>query len=124
MPTTHERELAAAEKNAANLGKDLSRKESQIAGLKKDLATANQRTDHYRSLCAELEEKKTAALIDQVLSSHGIRHHRLCGTGVVGLIRGEKPGPTILVRADKDGLPVLEENKVSYKSKIPGVMHA
>ena len=70
------------------------------------------------------EEKKTAALIDQVLSSHGIRHHRLCGTGVVGLIRGEKPGPTILVRADIDGLPVLEENKVSYKSKIPGVMHA
>ena len=69
-------------------------------------------------------EKKTAALIYKGLSSCGIKHHRLCETGVVGLIKGGKPGPTILVRADMDGLPVLEENKISYKSKIPGVMHA
>ncbi len=70
------------------------------------------------------QEKKTAALIEKVLSAEGVKHHRLCGTGVVGLIKGGKPGPTILVRADMDGLPVLEENNLPYKSRIPGVMHA
>ncbi len=70
------------------------------------------------------QEEKTASLIEKVLSSCGIQHKRLCKTGVVGLIKGGKPGPTILFRADMDGLPVTEENDLPYKSKIPGVMHA
>ncbi|MDP6957570.1 MAG: hypothetical protein QF645_02030 [Planctomycetota bacterium] len=70
------------------------------------------------------QEEKTASLIEKQLSSYGIQHKRLCKTGVVGLIKGGKPGPTILFRADMDGLPVAEENDLPYKSKIPGVMHA
>ncbi len=70
------------------------------------------------------KEKRTSALIEQKLKSFGVAAKRVCGTGVIGLVRGARPGPTMLVRADIDALPVLEENRVPYKSKIPGVMHA
>lgn len=46
------------------------------------------------------------------------------GTGVVGLIRGRRPGKTIALRADMDALPITEENEVPYRSRNPGVMHA
>ena len=45
-------------------------------------------------------------------------------TGVIGLIRGKQPGITVAIRADMDALPVLEENKCTYKSEVPGKMHA
>ena len=47
-------------------------------------------------------------------------------TGVVGIIRGNKPGPgrTIALRADMDALPIEEATDVPYKSKTPGAMHA
>jgi len=46
------------------------------------------------------------------------------GTGVVGLIRGRRPGKTVLLRADMDALPIEEENDVPYRSTRAGVMHA
>ena len=45
-------------------------------------------------------------------------------TGVIGLVRGTKPGPTIALRADIDALPIQEEANVEYKSRHSGVMHA
>ncbi|WP_434132222.1 M20 family metallopeptidase [Sporomusa sphaeroides] len=45
-------------------------------------------------------------------------------TGVVGLLKGTKPGPVVALRADIDALPVEEENECSYRSLHPGVMHA
>ncbi len=45
-------------------------------------------------------------------------------TGVVGLIKGAEPGPTLMLRADMDALPVQEECDVSYRSRADGVMHA
>ncbi len=70
------------------------------------------------------KETKTSQLIFDKLRSYGVETRRICGTGVIGLVRGAKPGPTVLFRADIDGLPVVEENRVPYKSRIPGVMHA
>jgi amidohydrolase len=57
----------------------------------------------------------------------GIAH-----TGVVGILRGGKPGPTIALRADMDALPVTEQVDVPFKSTVTteyrgekvGVMHA
>ena len=46
------------------------------------------------------------------------------GTGVVGLLKGSKPGKTVALRADMDALPVQEENQVPYRSQNPGKMHA
>ncbi|MFC7393159.1 M20 metallopeptidase family protein [Scopulibacillus cellulosilyticus] len=46
------------------------------------------------------------------------------GRGVVGFLKGGKPGKTVALRADFDALPIQDEKDVPYKSKVPGVMHA
>ena len=40
--------------------------------------------------------------------------------GVVGLLRGARPGRTVLLRADMDALPIHEENDVAYRSRTDG----
>ena len=46
-------------------------------------------------------------------------------TGVVGVIKGRKPGSDVIgMRADMDALPILEANDLPYKSTVPGKMHA
>jgi amidohydrolase len=45
-------------------------------------------------------------------------------TGVVGLLEGSKPGPTLLLRFDMDALPISEQTGAEYASQNPGVMHA
>ncbi|HVR84406.1 MAG TPA: amidohydrolase [Planctomycetota bacterium] len=70
------------------------------------------------------KEFKTAALIRSRLKGWGIEHKSMCGTGTVALIKGSRPGPTMLIRADMDALPVLEKNTVPYCSRNKGVMHA
>jgi amidohydrolase len=73
---------------------------------------------------AGFREERTAALIRGKLRSWGIPFRALCGTGTVALLEGARPGPTILIRADMDGLPIREETRVPYASTIPGMMHA
>lgn len=72
-----------------------------------------------------LQEHETAAYIAKRLRKLGIDHQTgIAKTGVVGLIKGAKPGHTILLRADMDALPLTEETGADYASKRPGVMHA
>ena len=49
----------------------------------------------------------------------GVAHH-----GVVALIRGRKPGPTVALRADMDALPIQEQTGLPFASKNLGIMHA
>jgi amidohydrolase len=50
---------------------------------------------------------------------------RMADTGVVAMIRGKNPeSKTVALRADMDALPILEANKVDYRSTVDGVMHA
>jgi amidohydrolase len=71
------------------------------------------------------EEKRTAALVAARLRDLGLSVRvGVGGTGVVGVLRGGKPGKTILLRADMDALPILEENQTPYASQNTGVMHA
>jgi amidohydrolase len=74
------------------------------------------------------QEERTAGIVADRLRALGIEDIRtgIAQTGVTGLIRGQKPGNgrTVLLRADMDALPILEENEVDYVSKTPGVMHA
>lgn len=76
--------------------------------------------------CPELgrQEYKTQALILEELKKLGIDAEPIADTGVMGLIRGGKPGKTVAFRADMDALPVCEETDLPYKSEIDGVMHA
>lgn len=46
------------------------------------------------------------------------------GYGIVARVHGAKPGPTIALRADIDGLPITEETDLPFASENPGVMHA
>lgn len=45
-------------------------------------------------------------------------------TSVVGVLRGARPGPTHLLRADLDALPVQEDTGLPFSSEVPGAMHA
>ena len=71
------------------------------------------------------EEFNTAIFIQEKLKSWNIPFEVKSTTGVIGLIKGKNPEKKIIaLRADMDALPIVEENKVSYRSKNDGVMHA
>lgn len=79
------------------------------------------------------QEKKTGAYIVAHLKSLGVDvQYPVAKTGVVGLLKGDKPGPVIALRADMDGLPVTERSSLPFASKEKttfngqetGVMHA
>lgn len=71
------------------------------------------------------EENETAGLIAGKLQTIGLEVVQGVGkTGVVGLLRGGFPGPTLAVRADMDALPIMENTGLSYASVRPGLMHA
>ncbi|MFO7815953.1 MAG: amidohydrolase [Halanaerobiales bacterium] len=69
-------------------------------------------------------ETATSDFIIAKLEEFGIEYKRMCNTGIVGLIKGDKKGKTLAIRADIDGLAVKEKNNVNYKSQNEGVMHA
>jgi amidohydrolase len=71
------------------------------------------------------EEVETAALVSEILDELEIAHRGGIGkTGIVGLIEGGAPGPTLAIRADLDALPMEEKSGVSFASENPGKMHA
>ncbi len=73
---------------------------------------------------ASFEEVRTADLVEKNLRELGIEVQRLGKTGVVGLIKGAKPGKVIGLRADMDALSVEEKNDLEFKSQVSGMMHA
>ena len=79
------------------------------------------------------QETRTAKLVADHLRSLGLDVQAgVGGNGVVGILRGGKPGPVVALRADMDALPVVEQVNVPYKSTVRttyngqnvGVMHA
>lgn len=82
------------------------------------------RRDFHRHPELGLKEHRTSEKVFAYLENCGLEVCRMNKTGVVGLLRGDQPGPTLLLRADMDALPIQEENDVPYKSTNPGVMHA
>ena len=71
------------------------------------------------------EESETAKRVEAFLTRLGIACRTGVGkTGIVALLAGRKPGPTIAIRADMDALPIDERNDLPFASRIPGKMHA
>ena len=74
------------------------------------------------------EEEETMKYVSSILDKIGIEHETGIGnTGIIAMIRGNQHSnetPCIGLRADLDALPIHEENEVSYKSNVDGVMHA
>jgi amidohydrolase len=75
-----------------------------------------------------MQEFETAKFVAARLAQIGVEEIRtgINVTGITGLIRGTagQSDKVVLVRADMDALPILEENQVDYVSQNPGVMHA
>jgi amidohydrolase len=78
-------------------------------------------------------ETRTSSIVAKHLQSLGIEVRTgVAVTGVVGILRGDKPGPVVALRADMDALPVTENTNVPFASKVKttyngqetGVMHA
>lgn len=73
----------------------------------------------------KFEEENTAKFVKDHLQNLGFSYQdKIAKTGIVSLIDSGIPGKTILVRADMDALPILEENNTDYVSQRKGVMHA
>ncbi|KPQ05748.1 MAG: hippurate hydrolase [Rhodobacteraceae bacterium HLUCCA12] len=71
------------------------------------------------------EEVRTAGIVADRLREWGIDVTTGIGkTGVVGVLKGNRPGRAIGLRADMDALPIDEQTNLPYASKTPGVMHA
>lgn len=72
----------------------------------------------------EFDLPKTSALVKKELEALGLEVHTgFAKSGLIGILRGGKPGKTVMLRADMDALPVQELADVPYKSEIPGHMH-
>jgi amidohydrolase len=71
------------------------------------------------------EETRTAGIVAAELARLAIPHRTgVGGTGVVGVIEGGRPGPTLAIRADMDALPIAEETGLPFASAVAGKMHA
>lgn len=71
------------------------------------------------------EVPQTAAFVAGRLREMGLAvRDGVGGLGVVGLLEGGHPGPTLAIRADMDALKVTEETGLPFASKHPGRMHA
>lgn len=70
-------------------------------------------------------EEATAAFIETRLHAEGIACRRIAGTGVLARIEGRRPSKrTVVLRADIDALPIVEQSGLPYASQNEGVMHA
>ncbi len=94
----------------------------QIRELQDELI--NLRRDFHMHPELGFEEFRTNKVVSEYLTGCGLEVETVAKTGVVALLRGGLPGPTVMLRADMDGLPVREENEVPYKSLNEGKMHA
>ena len=84
------------------------------------------RRDIHRHPETAFEEQRTAQIVADKLQSWGIEVHRgLATTGVVGTLKGKRPGQkTIGLRADMDALHLQEKNEFDYASVHANKMHA
>jgi amidohydrolase len=95
-----------------------------LAGQQADLIAI--RHDIHRHPETAFEEQRTAQIVADKLTGWGIEVHRgLARTGVVGTLKGRRPGQkTIGLRADMDALHLQEKNTFDHHSVIANKMHA
>lgn len=93
----------------------------------------NWRRDFHQHPELGNRETRTAKIVADHLRSLGIEvKENVAKTGVVGILKGGKPGPVVALRADMDGLPVTERVDIPFASKVKttyngqevGAMHA
>lgn len=95
----------------------------EVQAVSKELVTL--RRDLHAHPEIGFQEVRTAGIVADRLRALGYTVRTGLGkTGVTGFLRGGKPGKTVLLRADIDALPILEQTGAPYASQHPGAMHA
>jgi len=95
----------------------------KVNSLKDELISLRRYFHKYPEL--GFQEHKTSAKIAQLLNEWGLEvKSGIGGTGVVGLIKGNKQGKTLGIRADIDALPIAEKTNLEFASEHNGIMHA
>lgn len=116
--------LAQTEKNRQIIKSKTDAKEQKVIAWRRDIHEHPELSNR---------EFRTADIIAKHLQSLGIETKTgVAKTGVVGILKGNLPGPVIALRADMDALPVLEDNSLPFASKVKSeysgkevpVMHA
>lgn len=116
-----------------NAGIDKMKEKINAAADKIEARCISWRRDIHQNPELGNNEVRTAKLIADHLRSLGIEVKEKVGkTGVVGILKGSKPGKCIALRADMDALPIVERVNLPYASKVKstyngqevGVMHA
>ncbi len=106
---------------------------AKLAGDKIEQKVIDWRRDFHQNPELGNSETRTAGIVAKHLQSLGIEVKTgVAKTGVVGILKGDMPGPVIALRADMDALPVEERVNVSFASKVKtmyngsqvSVMHA
>jgi len=109
--------------------------ETQLDQAAKSLApqVIEWRRDFHQNPELGNRETRTSQKVAEHLKALGLEVRTgIAHTGVVGVLKGGKPGPTIALRADMDALPVTEQVDLPFKSRVTseyrgekvGVMHA
>ncbi len=97
------------------IGKRLEEKRGELIELYRDL---------HRNPEVSGKEERTARVITGHLRDLGLEVEAgVGGHGVVGILKGGKPGPVVAYRADMDAVFSSEPDPVSFKSETPGVRH-
>ena len=116
-----------------NISIEKANEKINVAVDKLESKSISWRRDFHQNPELGNNEKRTAKIIAEHLRSLGIEVKEGVGkTGVVGILKGSKPGKCIALRADMDALPIIERVNISFASKIKstyngqevGVMHA
>ncbi len=85
----------------------------------------NIRRDLHRIPETAYTEKKTSAYVAAYLNNLGLEVQTgIAQYGVIGLMKTDRPGPTLMIRADMDALPLKEDTGLPFASEHEGVMHA
>ncbi|WP_243354789.1 M20 metallopeptidase family protein [Bacillus litorisediminis] len=94
-----------------------------IQEILEDIVAFRRELHEYPELSGE--EYETSKRIQQKLDQYNIPYETgFAGTGVLGIVKGKKPGGTVALRADMDALPIMEKTHLEFASKHPGKMHA
>src|SRR5580765_7428359 len=106
----------AMAKTAIEWAQELDKRQDGLIALRRDF---------HRHPELSFQERRTAEIIAERL--HGAKlevRTGIAGTGVVGILHGDRPGRTIAWRADIDALPLTERLEAPFTSGRAGVMHA
>jgi amidohydrolase len=83
------------------------------------------RRDLHRQPELSHQEERTARVVAQYLGELGLEVQTgLAGHGVLGVLKGERSGRAVAWRADMDALPIAEQVKLPWRSRVDGIMHA